>query len=94
MIAKVQTQPVDPETLARAKVKARSRLYQYLETTYGFGRADLLAAFALFFDDPGRVNQLEDRLLEVTPELLQKTAQKYLRRENRTVLTITPKTGA
>ena len=42
----------------------------------GFGRANLLAAFALFDDDPGRINRLDDAFRKVTPELIQKTAQR------------------
>ncbi|WP_426749622.1 M16 family metallopeptidase [Myxococcus sp. Y35] len=90
VVEQLQRQPIDAATLARARVKARSRLYGQLEGFLGFGRADLLASFALFFDDPARINRLEDELMKVTPELIQKTAQEYLRRENRTVLTVTP----
>ena len=56
-----------------------------------FGRADLLASFALFDDDPGKIKRLEDEFRKVTPELIQKTAREYLRPTNRTILTITPK---
>ena len=49
-----------PATLERALVKMRSALYAELEQFAGFGRADLLASFALFDDDPARINQLED----------------------------------
>jgi hypothetical protein len=68
----------------------RSDLYDTLGGMFGFGRADLLASFALFDSDPARINQIEDHLRAVTPELLQKTAQEYLRPTNRTVLLIEP----
>ncbi|MFP2923837.1 M16 family metallopeptidase [Pyxidicoccus sp. 3LG] len=90
VVEQLRSQPIDAETLARARVKARSQLYEQLEGFLGFGRADLLASFALFFDDPARINRLEDELMKVTPELIQKTAHEYLRRENRTVLTVKP----
>ena len=57
----------------------------------GFGRADLLASFALFDDDPARVNDIEKEFRKVTPELVKKTAQEYLRPTNRTILIIDPK---
>ena len=60
----------------------------------GFGRANLLASFALFDDDPGRINTLEDEFRKVTPELIRKTATEFLRPTNRTVLTVTPKASA
>ncbi|QQR46015.1 insulinase family protein [Myxococcus xanthus] len=93
VVAQLQNQPIDAATLERARVKARSGLYGQLEGFLGFGRADLLASFALFFDDPARINRLETELMKVTPELIQKTAKEYLRRENRTVLTVTPATA-
>src|SRR5690606_11157900 len=67
-IAALQSTPVDQESLDRALVKIRSGLYSNLES--GFGRADLLAAFALFDDDPDRINRLETEFRKVTPELI------------------------
>ncbi|HEV7764436.1 MAG TPA: pitrilysin family protein [Thermoanaerobaculia bacterium] len=90
-ITKLQTQPVDAATLARARVKMRSSLYDEIEGVFGFGRADLLASFGLFYDDPQRINSVEERFSQVTPELIQKTAQEYLRPTNRTVLLVVPK---
>ncbi|TMQ06186.1 MAG: insulinase family protein [Deltaproteobacteria bacterium] len=85
-IEPLRTQPVSASTLARARVKARARLYDMVEGFFGFGRADLLASFALFDNDPAKINQLEAELMKVTPELIQKTAQDYLRPTNRTIL--------
>jgi zinc protease len=89
-VAALQTSPVDAATLARAKTKLRSGLYDTLEQFSGFGRLDLLASFALFDNDPGRLNQLEAEFAKVTPELIQQTAKEYLRAGNRTVYTIVP----
>jgi len=83
-------QPVDAATLARARTKLRSGLYDILEQFSGFGRLDLLASFALFDNDPGRLNRLEAEFAKVTPELIQRTAREYLRAGNRTVYTIVP----
>ena len=87
-VEKLRTTPVDAATLDLAKVKARSWLYGQMEDFFGFGKANLLAAFALFDDDPGKINSLEAEFAKVTPELLQKTAQEYLRPGNRTILTV------
>ncbi len=87
-IAALQSTPVDQETLDRALVKIRSGLYSNLES--GFGRADLLAAFALFDDDPDRINRLETEFRKVTPELIQRVAREYLRSTNRTIVTVEP----
>ncbi|MBD0325240.1 MAG: insulinase family protein [Pyrinomonadaceae bacterium] len=93
-ITQVQTKPVDQKTLDRALVKLRSSLYDTLTTFNGFGRADLLASFALFDDNPQRINSLEEQFKKVTPELIQKTAREYLRPTNRTILAIEPGGGS
>jgi predicted Zn-dependent peptidase len=56
--------------------------------SFGFGRADLLAALALFDDNPSRINEFEEAILQVTPELVLATAKEYLRPENRTVFVL------
>ena len=91
VIEDLRTKPVDAATLDRARTKARSAFYSYLEALGGFGRADLLASFALFDSDPARINRLEAEFAKVTPELIMRTAQEYLRPTNRTILTIEPR---
>jgi predicted Zn-dependent peptidase len=88
---RVRREPVDAATLDLARVKMRSYLYDQIEGFFGFGRADLLASFALFQDDPSLINRLEQQFAAVTPELVMTTAQEYLRPTNRTILTIEPK---
>jgi zinc protease len=85
--------PVDAATLERARVKARSAYYADLERLYGFGRADLLASHALFDGDAAAVNRIEPSLLAVTPELIQRTVQEWLRPTNRTVVALQPAGG-
>lgn len=94
VIEEARTRPVAKADLDRALVKLRSDLYDNMGGFFGFGRADLLAAFALFDDNPSRINTLEDEFRKITPQLLQKTAQEYLRPTNRTVLVLQPKTGS
>ncbi|MBV9879428.1 MAG: insulinase family protein, partial [Gemmatirosa sp.] len=89
-IEPLRTTPVDQATLDRAVVKMRSTLYATMESLVGFGKADLLASFALFDDDPSRINRLEAGFAAVTPALLQRTAEEYLRPTNRTIMTVVP----
>jgi zinc protease len=91
VVEPLRTKPVDQKTLDRALVKARSDLYDAFGQQGGFGLVDILASFALFDDNPGRVNLLAGELGKVTPALLQKTAAEYLRPTNRTVLVVEPK---
>jgi predicted Zn-dependent peptidase len=82
---------VDAATLARALVKERAALYAIMGGQFGFGRADLMASYALFDNDPSRINSIEASFRAVTPALIQRTAQEYLRPTNQTVLTVVPK---
>jgi zinc protease len=90
VVEPIRKQGLDQATLDRARTKLRSNLYASLETFAGFGRANLLASFALFDDDPGRINKLEEEFAKVTPAIVQKTAEEYLRPTNRTVYVIKP----
>lgn len=81
---------VSQATLDLAVVKLRSSLYDQLSSSDNFGRADLLAAFALFDNDPGRINRLEAEFRKVTPALMQQTIRDYLRPTNRTILIVNP----
>lgn len=88
VMASVQDVPVDADTLARAKIKWRSNFYNNASETFGFGRADLLASLALYDDNPARINEFESEIMKVTPEIIQATAQEYLRSSNRTILVL------
>jgi zinc protease len=82
---------VTPEDLKLASVKMRSSLYDAMSSFYGVGKVNLLASFALFDDDPAKINRLESEFKKVTPALIRKTANEYLRSTNRTILLIEPK---
>ena len=90
MVERVQQQPLDQATLDRALVKLRSELYA--------GRSNSQASDAPICSPRlpcsttilARINRLEDEFAKVTPALVQKTAQEYLRPTNRTIYKITP----
>ncbi len=86
VIAGLHSKPVAQASIDRAIVKLRSGLYDTMSQFGGFGRADLLASFALFDDKPENINQIEANFRKVTPALIQKTAKEYLRNTNRTVV--------
>ncbi|MFL5811082.1 MAG: M16 family metallopeptidase, partial [Flavisolibacter sp.] len=82
---------VTKEDLQMALVKIRSGLYDAMGSQFGIGKINLLASFALFDNDPGKINKLETEFKKITPEIIKQTAQKYLAPKNRTVLIIEPK---
>ena len=84
----LKNQPVEQAILDRAMVKWRSAYYDEINSYFGFGRADLLASLALFDDNPTLINEFEKGMRAVTPEMIQKTAQEYLRSTNRTTLVL------
>jgi predicted Zn-dependent peptidase len=94
VVESLRTKPVDASTLELARTKLRSDFYDNLGDSNGLGKADLLASFALFDDNPARINDVEKEIAKVTPQLLQQTAAEYLRPTNRTIVTRVPKAEA
>ncbi|QIX61313.1 insulinase family protein [Hymenobacter sp. BT18] len=86
-ISRLAKDGIDQNTLDLAVVKLRSNLYDQLS---GFGRADMLASFALFDNNPARINELEAEFRKVTPAVMQRAVQEYLRPTNRTLLIVNP----
>jgi zinc protease len=56
----------------------------------GFGRADLLASFALIDGDANRINEVDAMFSAVTPKLVHEIANEYLQPNRRVVLTVNP----
>jgi zinc protease len=90
----LQSKPVEQKVLDRNLTKMRSNIYDSIVQFGGFGRANMLACFALFDNDPSKINELEANFRKVTPEVLQATAREYLRKTNRTVLVLEPGAAA
>ena len=90
VVESLQSKPVEQSLVDRSITKMRSNLYDILTQFGGFGRADLMACYALFDDDPAQIDSLEVEFRKVTPALVERTAREYLRQSNRTVLLIEP----
>jgi zinc protease len=93
IVEDLQTNLISEEEMERAMTKLRSQIYDVIGDGNRVSFVDLLAAFALFDDDPGRINRLEDEFDVVTPELIRTTAQEYLRPANRSIITLKPGAG-
>lgn len=72
--------------------KARNQIaYRFVGRLTRISRiAELLAHYALFFGDAGRINSDLDRYLEVTQEDILQAAQNVFRPENRTLMVVEP----
>jgi zinc protease len=88
----VRTKGISQAELDEAKTQMRSSLYEELEGggMPRFGRANLLAAFALFDDDPRRINTLADELQKITVDDVKAAAAKWLVLANRTSIDSRP----
>jgi zinc protease len=96
VINAIQEHGISDEELKQAKVNLRSSFLESLEGGIipGFGRADLLAALALYDDDPNRINTILGELDNVTAADVQQAAKKYLVPANRTSIDRRPTGGA
>jgi predicted Zn-dependent peptidase len=88
IVAGLQQHGPSARELADAKVRFRSNFYDALETTAG--KANLLAAFALFRDDPSQINKVLPVYDAVTAAQVQSVAQKYFKPGNRTSIDRVP----
>ena len=91
VITAVQEHGISEDELRQAKVNFRSSFLENLEG--GFGRSDLLAALALYDDDPHRINTILTELDSVTTAEVQTAAKKYLVPANRTSIDRRPEGG-
>jgi zinc protease len=62
--------------------------------TSSLTRAIQLGEYALFYNNPNLINTRTDQVLKVTAADVQRVAAKYLTKENRSVIIVTPKAGA
>ncbi len=92
VIEPLRAAPVSDAQFELALIKARASLYDTLASSLfpGLGRLDLLASFALFDDDPERINRLEAEQRALTPAIVQQTAHDYLDPARRTVIALEP----
>ncbi len=84
----VRTNLVSEADVERARTKLLADFYSTVDTGTRFGLVDLLASFAMFDDDPERINRITEGFEQVTPELIRATAEEFLRPSNRTVLEV------
>jgi zinc protease len=93
VISAVQEHGITEDELKQAKVNFRSSFLENLESQGGFGRADLLAALALYDDNPSRINTILSDLDKITTSDVQQAAKKYLVPANRTIIDRRPGGG-
>ena len=93
VISAIQEHGITEDELKQAKVNMRSSFLENLQSQGGFGQADLLAALALYDDNPNRINTILTDLDKVTTADVQRAAKKYLVPSNRTTIDRRPEGG-
>src|ERR687896_74558 len=92
VLSEVREKGITDAELKQAKTSLRSGFLENIEGGFmpRFGRANLLAAFALFDNDPRRINTILDELEKVTVEDVKAAAEKWFVPTNRTTLDSRP----
>ncbi len=92
VLAEVREKGITEAELAQAKTSLRSGFLENIEGGFmpRFGRANLLAAFALFDDDPKRINTILDELDKVTVADVKAAAARWFVPTNRTSIDSRP----
>ncbi|HMQ79928.1 MAG TPA: pitrilysin family protein [Ignavibacteria bacterium] len=85
------SEPVSDKELEKAKNSVENDYISNMQTI--MGKADALASYWTFHKNTGLINTMIDEYLAVTKEDIMKAAKKYLRNDNRVVLTYLPKNG-
>jgi zinc protease len=92
VLAEVREKGITDAELTQAKTALRSSILENIEGGFmpRFGRANLLAAFTLFDDDPKRINTILDELDKVTVADVKAAAGRWFVTTNRTSIDSRP----
>jgi predicted Zn-dependent peptidase len=92
VLAEVRSKGITEAELAQAKTALRSAFLEEMEGGFmpRFGRANLLAAFALFDNDPRRINTILGELEKVTVDDVKAAAARWFVATNRTSIDSRP----
>jgi predicted Zn-dependent peptidase len=95
VLATIRTNGISSEDLTRARTAFESAFFGEMEggVVPGFGKANLLGTFALFDNDPNRINTILQQLEKVTPSDVQGAAARWLVPTNRTSVDRRPVAG-
>jgi len=92
VLAEIRTKGISEADLAQAKTTLRSGFLEDMEGGMmpRFGRANLLGAFALFEDNPARINTILEELEKVTVEDVKAAAGHWFIKANQTSIDSRP----
>ena len=88
-IERLKTEPIGDEELQRTRNQIEAQFLKELESNLGFARK--LGYYYIDSKDPDIIDKLRDEMKAVTPQDVQRVAQKYLTSDNRTVAELVTK---
>jgi len=88
-IERLKREPIGEEELQRTRNQVQAEFLKELETNLGFARK--LGYYFLASRDPDIIDNLRDEMQNVTPQDVQRVAQKYFTKTNRTVAELVTK---
>jgi len=91
-LERLQTEPPDERELRKAQNQLAADFYRRMQTISG--KALLLGFSDVYFGDPKEILQIVPRYEAVTAADLQRVAQSYFQKSNRTVSVLVPETEA
>jgi predicted Zn-dependent peptidase len=88
-IERIKAAPIEDWEMQKARVAAKSSLVGTMASS--LGRAVALGDYALFENNPDKINRRADAMAKVTADDVQKVARQYLVKSGRTVVISVPK---
>jgi zinc protease len=88
-VERVKTEPLADWELEKARMSLRRSRAQQFQST--LSRAVTLGQYAVYYNDPNLINEIEDKFARVTKDDIQRVARTYFKDTNRTVVTTVPK---
>ena len=91
-LEQIKSEPVQDWELDKIRMQMRRQRAQSFYSTRS--RANTLGYYAVYYDDPGLINSVQKKILQVSKGDMQRVARNYFKETNRTVVTTLPQATA
>ncbi len=91
-LEQIKSEPVQDWELDKIRMQMRRQRAQSFYSTRS--RANTLGYYAVYYDDPGLINSVQKKILQVSKGDMQRVARNYFKETNRTVVTTLPQAKA
>jgi zinc protease len=91
-LERTKTEAVMDWEIEKVRTQVRGQRAQSFYSTRS--RANTLGHYAVYYNDPGLINSVQEKIFKVSKDDLRRVANNYLKESNRTVVTTLPKAKA